>query len=399
MGSGKGGKLLVDTMVDVKGCSGGLCVCKTVHEVKNGKYKGLRFGGSFPNLPRRFQTQFKLKDYFQNYGEAFALVGAMNRYGICSTTCLNMISFVVSLCERGVISKKDMGKPVFEEGDSEFYLALIEKIVNKEDFGAVMAEGWHPLGEAVGIDIETDPEPGCAITKGIDLIVDARLWPSLLRPGSGFSPCMGLSSIVQPKSKHTHSATYWTQDELSLAEVKNDAEKMGITKEERERIFSENSFDTGRLEKYAGEAETTYNILGICDTVIHWAYDPMRDIPWLAEAYTAATGFDITPRELLRAGERSFNIEKLLNAREGFTREDDKIPPVYLQNTEIPIQSREGKRYLTDWFGKRLSREDLENILDNYYEERGWDIEKGVPTKKKLVELGLEDLAGILETL
>ena len=61
-----------------------------------------------------------------------------------------------------------------------------------------------------------------------------------------------------------------------------------------------------------------------------------RDIPWLSQAYSAATGSDITPRELLRAGERVFNLEKLLNVREGFSREDDRIPLVYLQNIEVP---------------------------------------------------------------
>ncbi len=123
-----------------------------------------------------------------------------------------------------------------------------------------------------------------------------------------------------------------------------------------------------------------------------------RDMPWLSEAYSAATGFDITPRELLRAGERVFNLDKLLTVREGFSREDDRIPPVYLQNIEVPLPAREGERYLTDWFGRRLTREDLEGMLDNYYEERGWDIQRGMPTKSKLTELGLEQFAEIVES-
>jgi len=242
----------------------------------------------------------------------------------------------------------------------------------------------------VGVDPSTDYETGCAITKGIDLLVDARTWPSLYKQGTGFSPCMGLGSVVHAKSKHTHSATYWSRDERSLSDVRRDAEKMGLNNEEIHRVFTEETFDTGRLEKYGGEAETTYDALGICDTSIHWQYDPTRDIPWLSEAYSAATGLDITPRELLRAGERIFNLERLFNVREGFTREDDRIPPIYLQNTETPLPAREGERYLTDWFGKRLTREDFESILDAYYDERGWDLKTGIPTKDKVAELGLE---------
>jgi len=38
--------------------------------------------------------------------------------------------------------------------------------------------------------------------------------------------------------------------------------------------------------------------------------------------------------------------------------------------------------------GRKLSREDLDYMLDDYYRLRGWD-ENGVPTAAKLGELGL----------
>jgi len=393
-GTGRTGRLMTETMVGIKGCSGGMCACKSIHEVKEGKHKGARFGGSFPAVPSMIQMQLQLSDY----GEAFALLGRMNSYGLCVSTSLNMISFVTQQYAHGALSKEDMGGLEVKIGDLDYYLALLEKIVRRQDIGAIMAEGWYPLCNRLGIDASADYETGCAITKGVDLLVDARIWPSLFKQGTGFNPCMGLGSVVHAKAKHTHSATYWARDEISFADVKKDVEKMGLTKSELDRIFTEDSFDTGRLEKYGGDAETVYNALGICDTALHWESDPVRDIPWLSEVYSAATGFDITPRELLRAGERIFNLEKLLNVREGFTREDDRIPPVYLQNIETPLPAREGDRYLTDWFGKRLTREDLEGMLDNYYQERGWDVQEGVPTRRKLSELGLEEFAEILES-
>jgi aldehyde:ferredoxin oxidoreductase len=36
-----------------------------------------------------------------------------------------------------------------------------------------------------------------------------------------------------------------------------------------------------------------------------------------------------------------------------------------------------------------ISREELNKMLDEYYEARGWDKEKGMPTKEKLSELAL----------
>ena len=48
---------------------------------------------------------------------------------------------------------------------------------------------------------------------------------------------------------------------------------------------------------------------------------------------------------------------------------------------------------LCDYFGTPLSREDCERLLDDYYDERGWDIERGIPTEESLVEYDLTDEA------
>ncbi|MFC1916490.1 aldehyde ferredoxin oxidoreductase C-terminal domain-containing protein, partial [Chloroflexota bacterium] len=356
---------------------------------------------TYPGFAHYAHMKLQLKDFFKNYGETFTLLGRMNDYGLCLLTGVNMMLFVTKMYENGVLSREDTGGLELRTGDIDSYLALLEKIIHRQDIGALMAEGWHPLCERLGVNPETDPETECAITKGIDLIVDARSSPGFFGIPSttgraGFTPPTGLGSIVHPKAKHTHHGSYFPRYEVSFDYIKRDAELMGVTKEELNRIFTDHSFNTGRLEKYGGESEYTYNNLGICSSASQFLHHPLRDIPWLAELYSAATGFEITPRELLRAGERIVNVEKLLNVREGFTREDDMIPAVYLQNMEIPLQDSEGDRYLTDWFGRRLTREGIEGMLDSYYEERGWDIQKGVPTKKRLIELGLEEFAGIV---
>jgi aldehyde:ferredoxin oxidoreductase len=43
--------------------------------------------------------------------------------------------------------------------------------------------------------------------------------------------------------------------------------------------------------------------------------------------------------------------------------------------------------------GQLISKEDLKGMLDEYYEARGWDVNTGVPTKAKLQELGLDNVA------
>ena len=110
----------------------------------------------------------------------------------------------------------------------------------------------------------------------------------------------------------------------------------------------------------------------------------------LASLYSAATGIEMDSGELKRAGERAWNLLKALNAREGFSRKDDKFPPKWLE----PLKHGNDEIRMKDFLGtKVLTREDLENMLNDYYDERGWDIETGLPAREKLVELGLEDIA------
>jgi aldehyde:ferredoxin oxidoreductase len=94
--------------------------------------------------------------------------------------------------------------------------------------------------------------------------------------------------------------------------------------------------------------------------------------------------------ELIKRAERVYNLYKLLNVREGLTRkEDDEFPEIWL----TPIQTPDGREAMTDYYRIReLSREDILLLLNDYYDERGWDVEKGIPTREKLVELGLQDL-------
>ena len=99
---------------------------------------------------------------------------------------------------------------------------------------------------------------------------------------------------------------------------------------------------------------------------------------FFARFLRAVTGEPFTTEDLWRAGERIWNLERLYNLREGFTREDDTLPRRLL---EEPIPSGPSKGYVVH----------LEPMLEEYYAFRGWD-RSGVPTRAKLEELGLDGL-------
>ena len=99
---------------------------------------------------------------------------------------------------------------------------------------------------------------------------------------------------------------------------------------------------------------------------------------YLARALTAVTGIEYSTGELIRSGERIYNLERLYNIREGFTKEDDNLPPRLLEEPATSIGS-------DGWVNH------LAPMLEEYYRTRGWD-EDGVPRQETLEVLGLAQL-------
>ena len=82
-----------------------------------------------------------------------------------------------------------------------------------------------------------------------------------------------------------------------------------------------------------------------------------------------------TPEDMLKIGERVWNLERLFNNAAGLTRADDSLPP---RITSEPLTEGASKGHVVD----------LQPMLDEYYQLRGWDAQ-GQPTAAKLQELGI----------
>jgi len=87
------------------------------------------------------------------------------------------------------------------------------------------------------------------------------------------------------------------------------------------------------------------------------------------------TGAGYTMEEMMRVGERIWNLERLFNLDAGFSKVDDTLPKRIL---EEPAPEGPAKGHVCE----------LDKMLTEYYQLRGWD-ENGVPTKEKLSELNL----------
>ena len=75
-------------------------------------------------------------------------------------------------------------------------------------------------------------------------------------------------------------------------------------------------------------------------------------------------------------------------------RKDDVIPDQWFQ----PVKLTDGKEnVMRDYFNNKvLDRMDVDQWLDDYYLERGWDVARGIPTQETLTRCGLESIASDL---
>ncbi len=313
---------------------------------------------------------------------AVKLFGLMNRLGLCTATTSSLIDWITRRFEQGVITETHTGGLRLKR-DLDTYLKLIHMIVDRRGFGDRLAEGWFEASRWVGRDAGSDYVEGFGIAKGTDCIYPAR--------AARLDQQRFTMGVTSPRGGHSAQGASGASLPLTPIELLiEEARRMGVSGEGIERIFRPvpyyGDFNTARLTKHLEDFNFILNSLGAC---FIWGGLGLYTLENLADLYSAATGVEMPAEELKVCGERVFNLYKLLNVREGFDRADDAFPEVWLK----PLQTPDGVQTLTDYYGKHvITAEDLKSLLDDYYDERDWDVEKGIPTREKLADLGLEEL-------
>jgi len=299
--------------------------------------------------------------------------------GIDYYTTARLIDFVTRMYDQGRLTKEDTGG--FElHRDYSTYQQLFRMTAVREGFGDVLADGWMRLKKEFGLDPQEYWYAG--ICKGMDFIYDAR--------PSKFHPLM-MTFFTRPRPHHGSSHTRTNSRNKTIEEIREQVEHWGLPKGTVERIFTEvaysGKFNVGRYTRYAEDLMRVKNALGLCTI---YTYQALIFADDMARLYSAATGDDLSAGDLVQHGERISNVAKVVNIREGFTRADDRPPEVWFR----PMEAPEGRIEMRDYYEtKALTKDDVARILDDYYDERGWDLQSGVPTRQRLEDLNLAELA------
>ena len=278
-----------------------------------------------------------------------------NRYGIDTISAGNAVAFAMECFENSVISEEETGGIELTWGNASAIIAMLEKIVKREGFGVVLADGVERAAKIIGRGSE---KFAIHIHGQEPAYHDPRLFPS-----------RGLGYISEPTPAHhmVSAASILLESHVSLGpyrELQPDDGKINCQRH-------------GQIYAIGNNYTQTFSAGGMC----LFAMSCGSIVPF-AEFISAATGWEFTAEEAITTGRRIQTLRQAFNLREGLMVKDFALPDRIAKN---PAGGLYGERS-TDFNALRAS----------YYQAMGWDIETGCPSGQTLRELGLEHLvAGI----
>jgi len=306
----------------------------------------------------------------------------------------NPAPFAIELYQRGIIDSDDLDGLHLDWGNGAAVIELLGKIAFREGIGDILAEGSVRAAEKIG----KGAEKYVMAQKGMEIMyVDPRMagWGMILGNTVGLRGGDDLTSThVLPES-----IPGWIKqlgwDENTY--IKWHVDYFDMFPEVKAKVFgSPPKSDFFQRGETSGKAEwviwleklhAIFNSLGVC-LMSAGCWLPMGPTHY-AKLYSALTGWETTPQELMITGDKIFNLMKCYNVREGITAEDDTWPKRFF---EEPIPDGSFK-------GSLLDKNQFKRILEEYYGLRGWQKSTSIPTKEKLIELGLDDAAEELERM
>ncbi len=268
-----------------------------------------------------------------------------DRYGMDTISTSNTIGLAFHLFEKGIITEKDTNGIVLRWSDVYAIEQLVNLIGRREGIGDLMAQGSRRFAACFHVEEEA---------------VQVNGLETAYHDPRGVSG-MALSYATSPRGACHNQSDYFFVD------WGHTHEKLEITYFGR-HDQAEKSANVARHQDW----RTVFNSIVMC---IFANTDPELQVKLI----NAACGLEWTLEDMMRCGERGWNLKRAINNRMGLTRANDKLPKAMLE----PFPDGGSAGYVPD----------IEAMLSAYYQYRGWDPETGKPSQTKLIELGLADIA------
>ncbi len=267
-----------------------------------------------------------------------------NRYGLDTISVGSTVAWAIEAFEKGIITKDDVGYEL-KWGDHAAIVKLTEQIVKGEGIGKLLSNGTVYAANELG--------------QGIELAVHSKKLEVAMH---------------DPRAFHSMAVAYATSNRgAAHVEGFSSMGEIGFMPAEWGIPFAPGRFESRGKGLIAAKVQD-YGAIGNAATLcmfVAMIFPPTL----MAQVFNGVTGWDMDGKEIMKIGERGFNMKRAFNVRCGIRKKDDTLSP---------------KMFLT--LGEGQKKPDLDRMLKDYYEIRRWS-EDGIPSKELLNDLDLPELA------
>jgi len=338
-------------------CYGCPIRCKFIAEVKDEKYPVRReYGGPEYETAGSFGSTCGVDDIkVVAYANQLCNANGLDTIGTGVT-----VAFAMECYERGLIGPEDTGGLDLRFGNADAMIEMVRQIIRREGLGDLLADGTLRAAKKIG---------GDAINYAVQIKgQEVAMHDPRVKYGHGVGIAVSPTGACHMNS--VHDSAY--QDDVGITPLK----PLGVYEP-----LPLDDLSTAKMHmvRKAMMWRINYNLTGICS--FH-SWSPTQTV----ELIEAITGWNTSVMELWLAAERAYDMARAFNAREGFTRKDDVLPPrLFEALSEGPMA---GKVYDVETFNV---------AIDKLYELMSWHPVTGAPTRAKLEDLDVAWVADLLE--
>lgn len=274
-----------------------------------------------------------------------------NRAGIDTISAGGVMAFAIECFENGLIDTGDTDGLVLGWGKSDVLVSLLDKIICREGVGDILADGVKAAAQIIG----KDSEKYAMHAGGQEL----PMHDSRLDPGYAIAyecePTPGRHTI----SCYLYAGLFGVKHSFPAANQMIKKTKGKTAKKVRQ--YAAGSFYMQLI-----------NCGGMC------MFGAMTSRLPLVKYFNAVTGWDLTPDNYFKIGERILSLRKAFNAREGIKPEDHALSGRAIGETPLSSGPLKGVSI------------DMATLKKEFFDTVGWDMTTGGPTSDKMKELGIQ---------
>jgi aldehyde:ferredoxin oxidoreductase len=315
------------------------CVIACGRKVRLGEEEEERKGPEYESL-----VGFGPNLWLNDLEIATRLSELCDRYGMDTISLSNTIGLAFRLFDLGVISEEQSGGLTLNWGDEKMVEELVHLTATRIGFGAEISRGARELARRYHVEEEA------VQVNGLEVAYHDP------RGSSG----MALVYATSPRGACHNQSDYYKVD-IGQAET-----SLGL-----DYFDPRGGAEKALNVKVHQDWRTLFNSLVMCQF-------SNIDPEMVVKLINSACGLDWSIDEMMRCGERGWNLKRVINTRLGLTRTSDCLPKALKESFEDAAD--DDNDYVPD----------LEAMLNSYYHVRGWDRITGIPSKEKLRALGLD---------